>query len=116
MPLYEYQCESCHHRFEKIQKFSDPLVDVCPVCGGVVKKLFSSPSFQFKGTGFYITDYGKDGKGPRKPESEAAPTGEAKTGSESKTEKSDTKTAPAKTDAAAAKSSSRPSKGKAASE
>jgi len=59
MPLYEYQCESCHHRFEKIQKFSDPLVDVCPVCGGVVKKLFSSPSFQFKGTGFYATDYAK---------------------------------------------------------
>jgi len=59
MPLYEYECESCHHRFEKIQKFSDPLVDVCPVCGGVVKKLFSSPAFQFKGTGWYVTDYAK---------------------------------------------------------
>ena len=61
MPLYEYECEACHHRFEKIQKFSDPLVDVCPVCGGVVKKLFSSPAFQFKGTGFYATDYKKSG-------------------------------------------------------
>ena len=59
MPLYEYQCESCHHRFEKIQKYSDPLIDVCPVCGGLVKKLFSSPSFLFKGTGFYATDYAK---------------------------------------------------------
>jgi putative FmdB family regulatory protein len=61
IPLYEYECEACHHRFEKIQKFSDPLVDVCPVCGGPVKKLFSSPAFQFKGTGFYATDYKKSG-------------------------------------------------------
>jgi len=59
MPLYEYECEACHHRFEKIQKFSDPLVDTCPSCGGVVKKLFSSPAIKFKGTGWYITDYAK---------------------------------------------------------
>ena len=59
MPLYEYQCESCHTRFEKIQKFSDPLIDVCPSCGGPVKKLLSSPAIQFKGTGWYITDYAK---------------------------------------------------------
>ena len=63
MPLYEYQCEACGHRFEKIQKFSDPLVDICPVCGGVVRKLISSPAFQFKGTGFYITDYPKKDQG-----------------------------------------------------
>jgi putative FmdB family regulatory protein len=59
MPLYEYQCESCHQRFEKIQKFSDPLIDVCPSCGGKVNKLVSSPAIQFKGTGWYITDYAK---------------------------------------------------------
>jgi putative FmdB family regulatory protein len=60
MPLYEYQCDECHHRFEKIQKFSDPPVDVCPSCGkGPVKKLLSSPAIQFKGTGWYITDYAK---------------------------------------------------------
>ena len=63
MPLYEYQCEACGHRFEKIQKFSDPLVDICPVCGGFVRKLISSPAFQFKGTGFYITDYPKKDQG-----------------------------------------------------
>lgn len=57
MPLYEYECDACHHRFERIQKYSDPLVDVCPSCGGPVKKLFSSPAFQFKGSGFYKTDY-----------------------------------------------------------
>jgi putative FmdB family regulatory protein len=59
MPLYEYQCDACSHRFERIQKFSDPHVDTCPKCGGVVKKLLSSPAIQFKGTGWYITDYAK---------------------------------------------------------
>lgn len=62
MPLYEYECEACGKRFEKIQKFSDPHVDVCPNCGkGPVKKLPSSPAIQFKGSGFYITDYPKKG-------------------------------------------------------
>ena len=59
MPLYEYECDSCAHRFERIQKFSDPLVDTCPKCGGVVRKLLSSPAIQFKGSGWYITDYAK---------------------------------------------------------
>jgi putative FmdB family regulatory protein len=59
MPLYEYECESCGHRFEVIQKFSDPLVEQCPKCGGAVRKLIASPAIQFKGTGWYITDYAK---------------------------------------------------------
>jgi putative FmdB family regulatory protein len=60
MPLYEYQCESCQERFERIQKFSDPPVDVCPKCGkDSVKKLLSSPAIQFKGSGWYITDYAR---------------------------------------------------------
>ena len=59
MPLYEYQCEACHKRFEKIQKFSDPPIETCPSCGGRVNKLLSSPAIQFKGTGWYITDYAK---------------------------------------------------------
>jgi putative FmdB family regulatory protein len=59
MPLYEYECDVCGHRFERIQKFSDPLADTCPKCGGAVHKLMSSPAFQFKGSGFYITDYPK---------------------------------------------------------
>ena len=63
MPLYEYQCDQCGHRFEKIQKFSDPLEDKCPTCGGPVHKLMSSPAIQFKGSGFYITDYPKGEKG-----------------------------------------------------
>jgi putative FmdB family regulatory protein len=60
MPLYEYQCEACGNRFEKIQKFSDPAPDACAKCGkGPVKRLPSSPAIQFKGSGFYITDYAK---------------------------------------------------------
>jgi putative FmdB family regulatory protein len=58
MPLYEYQCEACRHRFEEIQKFTDPPVKVCPKCGKKkVTKLISAPGIQFKGSGWYITDY-----------------------------------------------------------
>jgi putative FmdB family regulatory protein len=67
MPLYEYQCDACGNRFEVIQKFSDPPIEVCPKCGGAVKKLQSAPAFQFKGSGWYITDYArKDQAGPGK--------------------------------------------------
>ena len=64
MPLYEYQCDSCGNRFERIQKFSDPPVDKCPTCGGVVRKLISSPAIQFKGSGWYITDYARKSEKP----------------------------------------------------
>lgn len=58
MPLYEYECGACGFRFEKIQRFADPLVQVCPRCEkGPVHKLLSAPAIQFKGTGWYITDY-----------------------------------------------------------
>lgn len=59
MPLYEYQCDACGDRFEKIVKFSDPPLDACPKCGGSVQKLMSSPAIQFKGSGWYITDYAR---------------------------------------------------------
>jgi putative FmdB family regulatory protein len=63
MPLYEYQCEACGQRFEVIQKFSDPPAETCRVCGkGPVQRLISSPAIQFKGTGWYITDYSQKGK------------------------------------------------------
>ena len=64
MPLYEYECSACGHRFERIQKFSDPPEKICPKCGGEVHKLMSSPAVQFKGSGWYVTDYArKDSKG-----------------------------------------------------
>jgi putative FmdB family regulatory protein len=63
MPLYEYQCKKCSHRFEKIRKFSDPPIKKCPECGGVVEQLISSPAVQFKGTGWYVTDYARKSGG-----------------------------------------------------
>jgi putative FmdB family regulatory protein len=81
MPLYEYECESCSHRFEVIQKFSDAPISVCPKCGGPVQKLLSSPAIQFKGSGFYLTDYGR-GTGS-KSESANTKAGKAKSGATS---------------------------------
>ena len=58
MPLYEYQCKKCKHKFEKIQKFSDRPVKKCPECGSPVEKIMHAPAVQFKGSGWYVTDYG----------------------------------------------------------
>ena len=87
MPLYEYECDDCGHRFELIRKFSDPPVSVCPACGGRVRKLVSSPAIQFKGTGWYVTDYA------RKPASEPGKSAEGPEGR--KTDKARSKDAPA---------------------
>ncbi len=73
MPLYEYECEACGNRFERIRKFSDPPLDEpCSSCGGVIKKLISSPAIQFKGAGWYVNDYAKPGT-----KSESTTTSEA---------------------------------------
>ena len=71
MPLYEYECSACGHHFEVIRKFSDPPEEKCPKCGGAVRKLQSAPAFQFKGTGWYVTDYAKSGQ----PEGKASTEG-----------------------------------------
>ena len=81
MPLYEYQCTKCGHRFEKIQKFSDKMIKKCPECGGPVEQLLSAPAVQFKGSGWYVTDYAKKSHAP------AADSG----GKESKEAKKDEK-------------------------
>jgi len=64
MPLYEYQCKKCGHRFEKIVKFSDKPLKKCPECGGVVEQTISAPAVQFKGSGWYVTDYAKKSSTP----------------------------------------------------
>lgn len=64
MPLYEYQCQQCKDRVEIIQKMSDPLHAHCAKCGGDMKKLFSSPAIQFRGSGFYKTDYASPSSNP----------------------------------------------------
>jgi putative FmdB family regulatory protein len=99
MPLYEYQCGACGARFELIRKFSDPPLEVCPTCGkGPVQKLISSPAFQFKGSGWYITDYArKSGSGDSK-------GGEQK-GSDSKSDKESSSQGESKSDS---KSESKP--------
>jgi putative FmdB family regulatory protein len=93
MPLYEYQCDACGHRFEVIQKFSDPPVATCQRCSGSVRKLLSSPAIQFKGSGWYITDYARAGKPEPASGSAASGSGESSSTSETKSEsKSETKT------------------------
>ena len=62
MPIYEYECEACGHRLEALQRIADDPLTTCPECGGKLKRLISAPAFQFKGTGWYVTDYG--GKHP----------------------------------------------------
>jgi putative FmdB family regulatory protein len=97
--LYEYECAACGGRFEMIQKFSDDPPAQCRICGkGPVTRLLSSPAIQFKGTGWYITDYAKKGQ------TDASST---KTGDSAKTDspKTETKSEPAaKADTTAAKS------------
>jgi putative FmdB family regulatory protein len=83
MPLYEYECTSCEHRFELIQRFSDPPAHACPKCGSPVKKLLSSPAIQFKGSGWYITDYARKGGATESP----APKSDSKAADKSSTDK-----------------------------
>lgn len=90
MPLYEYECRKCHFRFERIQKFSDPLVRKCPKCKtGRVEKLISAPAVQFKGTGWYVTDYaGKKGGGEKSEKSESSGKSESDSGGKDSGDKS----------------------------
>jgi|SRR5687767_1441600 len=91
MPLYEYECDACGRRFEVIRKFSESTIDVCTLCGkGPVRRLMSSPAIQFKGTGWYVTDYASKGKAG------AESSGSPKT--ETKKSDSGSSDAPAKTD------------------
>ena len=102
MPLYEYQCDACGHRFEHIQKFSDPLLTVCPKCGDAIRKLVSSPAFQFKGTGWYVTDYAKKGTG----DTAASEAEKSSDGKDAKSDKSDKTATSDKTDKTAKTKSS----------
>ena len=96
MPLYEYECEACAHRFERIQKFSDPPVDTCPTCGkGPVRKLLSSPAIQFKGSGWYITDYARKGGSDKSSSTSSSSSTSDTSKSETKTDSSSTDSKPA---------------------
>jgi putative FmdB family regulatory protein len=84
MPLYEYQCTNCSERVEIIQRVSDPPYGHCPKCGGEMKKLISAPAIQFKGSGFYKTDYANKSEAKAETKSEA-PKSETKSESSSTT-------------------------------
>ena len=95
MPLYEYECDACGGRFEVIQKFSETSTE-CRRCGkGPVRRLMAAPAFQFKGTGWYVTDYAQKGKTG----TDSAPA-KGDTGGEGK-KSDDSSAAPAKSDGAA---------------
>jgi putative FmdB family regulatory protein len=90
MPIYEYECNDCRERHEIIQKFSDAPLSHCPSCGGTMKKLFSSPAIQFKGSGFYKTDYASgssSGGSSSKSETKSETKSEAKTETKSESGK-----------------------------
>jgi len=87
MPLYEYECKKCHHRFEKIQKFSDPHVKRCPECGGSIEQVISAPAVQFKGSGWYVTDYAK--KSPAASSSSNSSNGDSSSKKEDKSKSED---------------------------
>lgn len=78
MPLYEYQCQDCDTHFERIEKVSAPTDGVCPSCGGAARRLLGAPALQFKGSGWYVTDYGKGNGG--------TPASQAESGHETKSE------------------------------
>lgn len=106
MPLYEYECKKCGHRFERIQKFSDALVKKCPECGGKVEQMISAPAVQFKGSGWYVTDYAKRSGTPSSSESggkaeankESAESAGSKDSKDGKDKKPKTETASKKSD------------------
>lgn len=107
MPLYEYLCEECGRRCEVIQKFSDEPLTECTECGGRLERLLSAPAIQFKGSGWYVTDYARKGNGDgasQEGSKDARPDGKAKSGSdepkpakEVKSSKEDSGSAGAKT-------------------
>jgi putative FmdB family regulatory protein len=114
MPTYEYQCPE-GHVFDKFQKMTDKPRAKCPVCGKTAtRKISGGAGLVFKGSGFYITDYGKDGKGPRKAESEK-PAADTKSETTAKSDKPESKP-PAKSESKPAKPVPSRSEGKAASE
>jgi putative FmdB family regulatory protein len=79
VPLYEYECQTCGHRFEMLQKMADSPLTVCVKCEGKVERLLSSPAIQFKGTGWYVTDYARKGQASPAPDSEKSSESTPKT-------------------------------------
>ena len=111
MPLYEYKCTACHKHTEKIQKFSDPEITVCPHCGGKLERVLSAPAVSFKGGGWYADGYGNakpksSGDGAGKGSGDSKPSTDSKSSNDSKPAKESASAATPAAPAAAAASSS----------
>jgi putative FmdB family regulatory protein len=106
MPIYEYRCLDCGHQFELMQKFSDPPAETCTSCTGTVQKLISRSAFHLKGSGWYVTDYGRNGaakdQAPNKSDSESS---KESSNTASTSEKSSESSSPASTNTESTKSS-----------
>ncbi len=102
MPIYEYQCDDCGHRSEAIQRLADDRLTECGECGGTLKRLISAPAVQFKGTGWYVTDYGG-----RKASTEGSSASDSDKGSDKGSDKADS----SETKASSEKSEGKPSSG-----
>ena len=87
MPLYEYRCKQCGHQFEKIQSFSAPEEKECPVCQGELEKLLSAPAIQFKGSGWYVSDYANKGSSMKASAEGGSKGGDGASGESSSAEK-----------------------------
>lgn len=110
MPIYEYECRKCGSHIEAFQKITDKPLVKCRKCGGRLEKLLSVPAIQFKGSGWYVTDYSSKGKPAEKAESEAAPSGDKKdAGSDKKPEQKTKESSPAKKTSDKTSSSKSPS-------
>jgi len=106
MPLYEYECTKCGHRFERIVKFSDPPITKCPECKGKVEQMVSAPAIQFKGSGWYVTDYAKSGSS--RPASDGGSSDKSERKAESKPETKSESKGESKSDAKAETKASKP--------
>jgi putative FmdB family regulatory protein len=96
VPLFEYECQKCGQRTERIEKLNGPPLRKCPKCGGKVERLISAPAIQFKGSGWYVTDYGKSSSASKK-EGGTADGAKSETKSEGKSEDKAGSKAPAET-------------------
>ncbi len=89
MPLYEYECKKCHRRIEKIQSFAARHIKKCPTCGGVLELVVSAPAVQFKGSGWYVTDYAKKSSAPASSSSSDGDSAKSDSGSKGEGSKND---------------------------
>jgi len=117
MPTYEYECETCHHRLEAVQKFADPALTTCPACGGVLRKVFSAVGIVFKGSGFYKNDSRGSGAKAKSPAPASTPAASSPdSGSSSGSDAGSTSGSESSTPSSAASTPSSSSDSKAKSE